>query len=248
MMAKKQKIPMWGWIIIALLILLVLNQRGIIDIPIIPGEVTEPPELTPTGDCSLTLDKYLINVGETVKGTIYDGPLATCEVLIKHSGGVWISIGTYRLDSNGYFSLQAPIPFADVFEVLAICTGTTGSCKTNTEILTVIGAVADTDGDGIPDDIDPDDDNDGYSDEEEAERGTNPLDSGDYPFDCSAYCQNLDTPHSELYDGFYTGTLPICEDTSRELCPTNHIHIYNRGGNGCCCLVCLDGDHQPYPY
>jgi hypothetical protein len=35
----------------------------------------------------------------------------------------------------------------------------------------------DTDGDGIPDDVDPDDDNDGMSDEDEGVAGTDPLDA-----------------------------------------------------------------------
>ena len=39
----------------------------------------------------------------------------------------------------------------------------------------------DTDNDGIPDIEDPDDDNDGYTDEEEISAGTDPLDPDDYP-------------------------------------------------------------------
>lgn len=39
----------------------------------------------------------------------------------------------------------------------------------------------DFDGDGIPDNQDPDDDNDGFSDEEERAAGTNPRDAGNFP-------------------------------------------------------------------
>jgi hypothetical protein len=39
----------------------------------------------------------------------------------------------------------------------------------------------DTDGDGVPDTIDSDDDNDGYSDEKEISAGTNPLDPQSHP-------------------------------------------------------------------
>jgi hypothetical protein len=39
----------------------------------------------------------------------------------------------------------------------------------------------DTDGDGIGDNADPDDDNDGYSDEHERNQGTNPLDKLSFP-------------------------------------------------------------------
>jgi uncharacterized repeat protein (TIGR01451 family) len=41
----------------------------------------------------------------------------------------------------------------------------------------------DTDGDGIPNSIDSDDDNDGWSDEDEIFYGTDPLDQNDYPVD-----------------------------------------------------------------
>jgi hypothetical protein len=41
----------------------------------------------------------------------------------------------------------------------------------------------DTDGDGIPDCDDPDDDNDGWSDSDEIVYGTDPLDPDDYPVD-----------------------------------------------------------------
>ena len=39
----------------------------------------------------------------------------------------------------------------------------------------------DTDGDGIGNNADTDDDNDGYSDQHELEMGSDPLDSGDLP-------------------------------------------------------------------
>ena len=51
-MAKKQEFPSWAWIVIALLVILILNQKGIIEIPFIPGAIVSP-ELTPTGTCSL---------------------------------------------------------------------------------------------------------------------------------------------------------------------------------------------------
>ena len=38
----------------------------------------------------------------------------------------------------------------------------------------------DTDGDGIPNDIDDDDDNDGFTDKEELEAGTDPLNQDDH--------------------------------------------------------------------
>lgn len=134
---KKNKIPIWGWAIIILLVVIVLNQKGIGIIPT-HGAFIPPPEVatTPTGECSLELDKYLINVGDYVTGTIYNGAYANCEVLVKFSG-LWTNIGTYQLDVNGEFTYSTPINIPGVYEILAICITSTESCKTNTEILTV---------------------------------------------------------------------------------------------------------------
>jgi len=48
-------------------------------------------------------------------------------------------------------------------------------------IVNVVDNYTDTDGDGIPDSEDIDDDNDGYTDEQEILAGTDPLDPYDYP-------------------------------------------------------------------
>ena len=140
-MVKKQEMPWWVWIIIVLLVILILNQKGFInlDIPFIPGAIVSP-ELTPTGTCSLSLNKYFIDAGDTVRGTIYDGPLASCIVSARLNAGAWTNIGTYRLDSNGEFYYELPVNIPGTYEILAICTDTAGvSCRTNTEILTVRG-------------------------------------------------------------------------------------------------------------
>ncbi|KKM02508.1 hypothetical protein LCGC14_1783730 [marine sediment metagenome] len=136
---KKQKIPFWAWIIIALLLLIVLSQKGIINIPFIPGTIFDPDD-TPTGTCSLSLNKSLIAAGETVRGTIYGESLANCIIYARLNSGIWTNIGSYRLDPNGQFSYEIPVNIPGVYEVLLICVDSVGiSCKTNTEILTVIG-------------------------------------------------------------------------------------------------------------
>ena len=146
-MTKKQQIPSWAWIIIALLILILLNHKGIINLPSISGTIVEPESslITPLEECSITLDKHSINVGESVKGTISDRAFANCEVLYRINNGFWGSVGTYQLDSNGQFSYEAPVNIPGTYEFLGICTTSSGSCKTDIELLTVLGSSEDSD-------------------------------------------------------------------------------------------------------
>ncbi|MEK4554914.1 putative Ig domain-containing protein [Jeotgalicoccus sp. FSL K6-3177] len=64
------------------------------------------------------------------------------------------------------------------FEIVIKATDESGNSSTETVIITV---QRDTDGDGNPDVTDPDDDNDGFTDEEEIAAGTDPKDPTDYP-------------------------------------------------------------------
>ena len=64
------------------------------------------------------------------------------------------------------------------FEIPVVVTNPDGSKVTKTIEITV---QRDTDGDGIPDVTDPDDDNDGYTDVEEAAKGSNPKDANSIP-------------------------------------------------------------------
>lgn len=143
-MAKKTKgFPIWVWIIIALLVVVVLSQKEIIDLPLIPGTIIPPLEVatTPTRECSLKLDKYLVNPGDSVTGTIQDGIFANCDVYIKFSG-IWANVGTYQTDDTGEFSYEINAPaMTGTYEIIAICDDKGESCKTNTEVLTVTGVI-----------------------------------------------------------------------------------------------------------
>lgn len=93
---------------------------------------------TEEGECSLSLTKYLVEPGELVRGTIQDGAFADCDIYVRFEG-VWTNIGTYITDDTGEFSYETTAPLVPgSYEILAVCTDTLGSCRTNTEILTVI--------------------------------------------------------------------------------------------------------------
>lgn len=262
-MAKKQQIPIWAWAIIALLVLLVLNQKGIIEIPFIPGEIVEPQILkgTPTGECSISLDKYLINAGDLVRGTIYDGPFANCDIFVRMNGGLWINSGTYQLDINGEFSYETPVNIPGTYEILGVCTTNTGSCKTNTEILTVGGTpTGDYDGDGIPDNLDPDDDNDGWPDDEEIEAGTNPFDRYDYPTGDDVPIEPTDpcvenNPDPSTYFDWIQNPDPVCWQYAENDCQSKGLFGFVNAwhiASECCYWECIScegyADYQGYEH
>lgn len=62
---------------------------------------------------------------------------------------------------------------------------TTFTLHTDTSSVVTLGLLRDTDGDEDPDVTDPDDDNDGYTDDEELTAGTDPLNPDDHPTDDS---------------------------------------------------------------
>jgi len=144
-MAKKQDNNIIFFIIIALLIILIFKGGGFQTI-INKYQIVDETKILETeiGDCSLKLSKYLVNPGELVRGTIKDGFFANCDVYIRANNLAWISAGTYQTDDKGEFSYEDNAPqVPGAYEIIAICTDADGSCKTNSEILTIIGVVPD---------------------------------------------------------------------------------------------------------
>jgi len=98
----------------------------------------------------------------------------------------------------------------------------------------------DFDGDGIPDSTDPDDDNDGWNDDEEIQEGTDPHNPNDYPgsgveTDCNQHCLN---------NGYISGRAGYdCSSCQPyEVCLSNPYNI----DIVCCCIP--EEQDQPTTY
>ncbi len=142
-----------------------------------------------TGSCSASVTPTTIYVGEVVTGTVTNGANTRCEVYLG-VGDDWVLFGEGTTNNLGFLTMTGNPTAPGIFTFRAIC----GSCVTNIVTLTVnaMPAGPDNDGDGIPDSIDPDDDNDGWSDTDEIVAGTNPFDPTSHPTTittCDGYCK-----------------------------------------------------------
>ncbi len=101
-----------------------------------------------------------------------------------------------------------------------------GNTDTDTMRVTVEEPPLDTDGDGIPDKIDPDDDNDGFLDEWEEVLGTDPTDPDDTPTDTDGDGKpDGDTENTESWmdtDDDGDGVLDVDDD--EPLVPNDIVH------------------------
>lgn len=105
----------------------------------------------------------------------------------------------------------------------------------------------DTDGDGIPDSQDPDDDNDGFTDDEEAQAGTDPLDKNDFPQvedfpeqegaysfqECRGLADENSVYFSKMTDDGSDWTEETCYDYANDRCNTDTAFSRN-----CCWWNC----------
>ena len=96
----------------------------------------------------------------------------------KLPNGVTYNPGTFTISGTPDVTNWGPNEETRKFEIPVVVTNPDGSKVTKTIEITV---QRDTDGDGIPDVTDPDDDNDGYTDVEEAAKGLNPKDANSIP-------------------------------------------------------------------
>ena len=142
--------------------------RNIITYSTINTETINKLNTPPTGtDCTLSLDKTSINLGDSIKGTIHDGSMTFCEVF-SQKDGIWKKEFEGTTDINGDLSGSRVLVTAGTFFIKALCgKGTIKECVTNGVTLTVKGS-GDSDGDGYPD-------------QEEIDKGTDPNDPNDYP-------------------------------------------------------------------
>jgi len=116
-----------------IVILFVVSKTGVI-----PGFSVGPDiDETPEGSCSISLNKLTFPARETITGTIQDGSFASCILYARLTGETWTTLGTFKLDSNGYYSHTEPVNTAGSYEVVAICMDEGVSCKTNIESFTV---------------------------------------------------------------------------------------------------------------
>ena len=98
--------------------------------------------------------------------------------ITKLPNGVTYNPGTFTISGTPDVTNWGPNEETRKFEIPVVVTNPDGSKVTKTVEITV---QRDTDGDGIPDVTDPDDDNDGYTDLEEAAKGSNPKDANSRP-------------------------------------------------------------------
>ena len=98
--------------------------------------------------------------------------------ITKLPNGVTYNPGTFTISGTPDVTNWGPNEETRKFEIPVVVTNPDGSKVTKTIEITV---QRDTDGDGTPDVTDPDDDNDGYTDVEEAAKGSNPKDANSIP-------------------------------------------------------------------
>ena len=96
----------------------------------------------------------------------------------KLPNGVTYNPGTFTISGTPDVTNWGPNEETRKFEIPVVVTNPDGSKVTKTIEITV---QRDTDRDGTPDVTDPDDDGDGYTDVEEAAKGSNPKDANSIP-------------------------------------------------------------------
>lgn len=233
-MAKNNNKTILYIIIAVLIILLFMKSQGVgpfsTKAPETQPQTPYPKEIIKeflTYNANLDINPNTVCVGDSATGTITSNiPNGICSVFYDDGTG-YTFYNNVNLNSAGSYSESQVMAIPGTLIFIAVCCDVSGNCKlSNTE--RIITQTCDTDGDGIPDDTDPDDDNDGYPDEVEIEEGTDPKDLDSYPgigeLNCDSECVNK---------GYYTGrSAPSCSNCMYppEIC--NPIEGYNYV---CCC-------------
>jgi hypothetical protein len=104
----------------------------------------------------------------------------SCAAPLPEGAGNIVADPLFADPANGDYSLQSGSPCIDAGSGACVTADTDLAGNPRIQGAAVdMGAyefLADTDGDGVPDNLDADDDNDGVNDDAEVERGTDPLD------------------------------------------------------------------------
>jgi len=180
-----------------------------------------------TYDVSIGLNPTDICAGDFVTGTINSNiPNGVCSIFSDVGVGYSFLVNI-NLDYYGDWTGAYPVMSVGTANFMAVCCDAEGNCKLS-NIVALTSRACDTDGDGIPDEIDLDDDNDGYTDEEEIAAGTNPKDPISHPSEsgtdpCPVYCQGL--------GAYSTGSFV----TSPGYCDSPEISFPYPIGGYCCC-------------
>lgn len=142
----------------------------------------------PIGSCKITISPQTINLGSSADQTVMSFPNTECTVYSQLNAGDWQSIEKVTTNSNGIVNKQRTPSVAGAYKFAVICQDCV-SAWASLKVNIIVGQ--DTDGDGIPDTQDPDNDNDSYPDKDENEAGTDPLNPNSHPsVHCSAECIN----------------------------------------------------------
>jgi len=89
------------------------------------------------GDCSATLDRSVVNVGDFVAGTVTDGANTLCEVYAT-DGSSWRKIAEGTTDNSGNLRFSENIMIPGTFTFRVLC----GTCITN-EVNLVVNPIVD---------------------------------------------------------------------------------------------------------
>jgi hypothetical protein len=247
-MAKKNNINTW-LIIGAIILVLILANKGYFQgfsFSINPNSENSVTPVTPTPDKVTEFVSYS-NIlsfspnpactGNSVTGSINSNiPNGVCTLFYMGEG--WTPYATFDLNANGDVSASRVIAVPGMVRFQATCCDASGNCKISNEVSLTINVCIDSDGDGIPDATDPDDDNDGYSDADEIAAGTNPLNPGSHPStsNCNSQCMSK---------GFVSGRGPFASGSS---CTGTEVIEYLTGESGliCCCLPTGEGEGEEF--
>ncbi len=211
-------------VVALILVLWVLPRYGIVIV--IPGMSAfggaagggQPPAGTPPDGVpaqsdrwvSLSLNPSSICVAEATTANVRGNmPSASCGMFYRVTLNNWLYYGTFRLDGNSAASNTVHVYAAGQAVVRATCVDGSGNYRNTNEVTLTVAANCDSD-------------NDGFSNEDEVEAGTDPFDPSSHPTDCNSKCQDL---------GYASGRGPV---DSPGRCNYPEVYMPSES-EGCCC-------------